>query len=81
MLLGKFLRRHLRMSRSVRMDDKGLDIGDIREQGEDLQAVDELPCIFLSSIDLKCEDGAGTLREILEIEGMVRMRFQGRMAD
>ena len=32
MLLGEFLRRHLRMSRSVRMDDKGLDIGDIRQQ-------------------------------------------------
>ena len=58
MLLGEFFRAHLRVGRGIRVNYQRLDIGHIRKERENLQTVDELPGIFLSSFDFEGEDCA-----------------------
>lgn len=68
-LLRQLFRTHLRVGGGVRMDDKALHIRHIRQQGENLQGIDELPRFLLASIYLEGEDAARPFREILPVEG------------
>ena len=70
-LICQFLFGQLGMRCGCRMNDQTLDIGNIGQQGEDLQRIDELPGFLLSSLDLKCEDRSAAVREILLIQRMV----------
>ena len=72
-LLGKLLRSHLRMGRGRRMDNQALNVRDVGQEGEHLQAVDEFPCIFLAAFDLEGEDRSASIGEILPVQVMVRM--------
>ena len=80
-LLGKFFRAELRVGGGVGMDDQALDIGHVGEQGEDLEVVDETPGVFLRALDLKSENGAGSLREIATVQRVVVVFGQGRVVD
>ena len=77
----QLLRRHLRVGRVIRMDDKALDIRHIGQQGEDLEIIDELICFVLSALDIKGKDGAAAVGEIFLIQGVIGMIRQGRMID
>ncbi len=54
----------LRVGGGGGMDHKALDVRDVREQGEDLEVVDELPCFFSSTLDLEGKDGGAAVCEI-----------------
>ena len=56
-----------------RMNDQTLHVGNIGQQGEDLQAVDEAERRLFSAGNLKCEDAGAAVREVLLIQRMVRM--------
>ena len=70
-LICQFLCRQLGMCGRSRMNDQTLDIRYIRQQGEDFQMVNKLPCLFPSSLDIKCKDRTAATGEIFLIEGMV----------
>ena len=80
-LSQKLLFRELRVGRRRGMDHKALHIRHICQKREDLQVIDELPGLFLSSLDLKCENGCSAVREIPLIKLMIRMPRQRRMVD
>ena len=78
----------LAVGRGGRVDDQTLDVRDVGEQGEDLQIVDELMGLGLAALDLKGEDGAGSVGEVSIVElllmpagqgGMVHLRHLGVM--
>ena len=71
LLLGK-----LRVRGRRRMNDERFHIRDIRQQGEDLQRVDEPVCRRLSAFDLKGEDGRAAVGEIFLIQRVVGMLRQ-----
>ena len=81
MLLGQFLGCHLRVCGGIGMYDERLHIGHIGQQREDLQGVDKLPGFLLSAVELKGEDTATAIGEILLIESVVLMRGQCGMRD
>ena len=70
-LVQKLLVRQLAVGRGVGMDDQGLHICHIGQQGEDSQVVDELLGGAAVSLDLKGKDAAAPIGEILLIQGMV----------
>lgn len=80
-LSGKLFRSHLRVSRGVRVYHERLDVCHVSQQREDLERVDELPCVLLRTVYLEREDRTGTLWEVLLIEFVVRMAFERWMAD
>ena len=80
-LVGELLPGQLAVGRGGRVDDQALDVRDVGEQGEDLQIVDELMGLGLAALDLKGEDGAAAVREVLLVERMVRVVRQRRMVD
>ena len=63
------------------MDHQGFHVRDVRQQREQLQAVDELLGLLLSSVDLDREDRSGTVREVPLIQRMAGMLGKGRVAD
>ena len=63
------------------MYDERLDIGYVCEIGEDLQMVNEVPGCLLTAVDLECEDGAGSVREVAFVEIVVRMIGQRRVVN
>ena len=69
------------MRRRGRVDDEALDVRDVGQQGEDLQVVDEAVRLGLAARDLKGEDGAAAVREVLLIQRVVRVARQRRMVD
>ena len=71
MLLCQFLRRHLRVSSGVRVNNEALYIGHVGQEREYLQIVAETPCCVLITIYLEGEDAAAAIGEILLIESMV----------
>ena len=77
----QLLRRHLRMSRVVRMDHQALDVRHIRQEGEDLQTIDERVCFLLAAFDAEGEDGRSAVREILLVQRVIRMIREGGMTD
>ena len=72
---------HLGMRRGRRMDDERLDIGDVREQGEDSEVVDELLRRLGAALDFERENRDAAVREIFLVERMIRMALDGRMVD
>ena len=78
-LVGQLRLCKLGMSGRGRMDDKGLYVRDIGEQGENLQGVDEPESLLLPSLYVKSEYRQASGREILFVEFMVRMGGDGRM--
>ena len=78
-LFGQFLGAHLGVCGGVGMDDEGLHIGYVGQQGEDLEGVDELPGIFLGAIYLEGEDAAAALGEVFLVERMVLVAGKGGM--
>ena len=80
-LIEQLLRRELGMRRRGRVDDEALDVRDVGQQGEDLQVVDEAVRLGLAARDLKGEDGAAAVREVLLIQRVVRVARQRRMVD
>ena len=81
MLLCKLFRAHLAMCRGVWMDNQALHVGDVCQQREDFQRVDEFPCIFLSAIYFKGENACRTVRIIFPVKFMVTVGWKARMAD
>ena len=65
------------MGRGGRVDDQALDVRDVRQQREDGEVVDELPGLVFSALDVKGEDGGAAVREVLLVEGVLRMVREG----
>ena len=63
------------------MDDQALHVGDIGQQREDRQVVDELPRFLLPAFDVEGEDRSASVREILLIQRVVGVIRKRRMVD
>ena len=72
-LICKLLIIKLWMSCWSRMYNKALNICNICKDWEDLEAVDELVCCFLATLNLECEDTSTAIMEILLVKLMIRM--------
>lgn len=79
--ISQFLVGQLRMRGGGRMNNQGLYVSNVGQQGENLKVINEPKSLFLTALDLEGEDRSTAVREILLIQGMVRMLGQGRMAD
>ena len=69
------------MRRARGVDHKRLHVSDIREEREDREVVDELLCRLRVALYLEREDRTASVREILLIERMARLRLQRRVMD
>ena len=58
----------LRVSGACRVDHERFYVRYVREQGEELQIIDELLCLGFTALDAESEDGTRTVREIFIIE-------------
>lgn len=67
-LLFQLLGRELRVGGRIWVNHQTLHVGDVRQQRENLQGIDEAPCLLLTALDLKGEDRTAALREVLLIE-------------
>ena len=63
------------------MDDKGLYVSHVGQQGENFQIVYKLVGLRLPALDLKGKDGCAAVGEILLIQGVVRMLRQAGVVD
>ena len=61
------------------MNGQALHVGDVGEQRENLQAVDEFPSCFLAALNLEREDGGAAVGEVALVELMVGMIGQARV--
>ena len=73
LLFGLLRLAQLRVSGARRMDNKRFRIGHVREQGENLQAVDETVSLVLSSFNVERKDGTSSFSEITAVQLMSRM--------
>ena len=80
-LIQQLFGRELGMGRGRGMDHERFHVGDIGEQGEDLQMIDEFVRFFLAALDLEGEDRSAAVREILFIERVLRMIRQRGVVD
>ena len=79
-LIGQFFFGALAVGRGRRMDDQGLHVCDVCQQGEQFQIVDELLCGLRITLDLKGKDRAAAVREVFLIQFLLRrIRGYGRM--
>ena len=69
------------MGRGGRVDYKALDIGDIGQQREDLQMIDELEGLLLAALDVEGEDRRAAVGEVLLIQGVVGVIGQAGVVD
>ena len=69
------------MGRRIGMNDQGLHVSDVRQKREELQMVDEGEGLLLATLDLESENRSTAVREVLLVEGVVRMVRQRRMVD
>ena len=76
-LICQFLCVQLRVGCGSRMYNQRFYVGNVCQQREDFQMVDEAVCFFLTALDLEGEDGTATVREVLLVESVVRMLRQG----
>ena len=76
-LIQQLLRAELGVGGGGGVDDQGLHVGHIGQQGEDLQAVDKLVGLGRAALDFKGEDGRAAVGEILLIQGVVGVAGQG----
>ena len=63
-LLGQLLWAHLRVGGGIGVDDEALHVGNICQQREDLQRINEVPCLVYSTFNLESEDAATTIWEV-----------------
>ena len=63
------------------MNHERLHIGDVRQQREDLQMIDEGLRLFLAAFDVEGEDRTGAVREITFVEFVIWMVRERRMVD
>lgn len=77
--IEQFFFRHLGMSRACRVDYEGFYIGNVSQQGEQLEPVDEFLCFFCAAFDFKGEDGACAVGVVFLVEFVVESFRQGRM--
>ena len=73
LLLGQLLIVQLAVGGGSRVDDQALDVGNVGQQGEDFQVVNELECFLAAALDVKGEDGSASVGEILLIQGVIRV--------
>ena len=66
-LIQQLLGGELGMGGGSGVDHQGFHVRYIGQQGEDLQAVDELMGFRLAALDLKGEDGCSAIWEVLLI--------------
>ena len=69
------------MRRARGMYNKRLHVSDIREERENREVVDELLCRLRVALYLEREDRTASVREILLIERMARLRLKRRVMD
>ena len=69
------------MGRGGRVDYKALDIGDIGQQREDLQMIDELEGLLLAALNVEGEDRCAAVGEVLLIQGVVGVIGQAGVID
>ena len=63
------------------MDDEGLHVGDVGEEAEDLEMVDEFLRRLSAALDLEREDGDAAVGEIFLVERVIRMIRERGMVD
>ena len=63
------------------MDHQALDICHIRQEGEDLQTIDESVGFLLAAFDAEGEDGRSAVRKILLVQRVIGMVREGGMTD
>lgn len=80
-LIGELSLGQLRMRRARGVDHKRLHVSDIREERENREVVDELLCRLRVALYLEREDRTASIREILLIERMARLRLKRRVMD
>ena len=81
MLLFQFLGSHLGMGCRSRMNDQRFDIGNISEQAEDFETVDELEGFGLATLHIEGEDGTTAVGEVAFVKLVVRMILEARVVD
>ena len=69
------------MGRRVRVHHQALHVGNVSEQAEDLEAVDELEGFFLAALHVEREDGTAAVREVAFVKLVVRMVGKARVVD
>ena len=79
-LLLQLRRAQLAVGRGRRMDDERFHVRNVRQDGEDLQAVDELLGLCLAALDVKGEDRAGAVREVLVVQVHIAL-IKARVVD
>ena len=70
-LVSQFFLCQLAVGRGSGMDNEAFDVSYIGQQGEYLQVVDELVSLLHAALDLKGENGAAAVGEVLLIQGVV----------
>ena len=78
---GKFLRREFRVGRGVRVNNEALHVGNISEQAEDFETVDELEGLGLATLHIEGEDGTTAVGEVTFVKLVVRMILEARVVD
>ena len=63
------------------MDDEALDVGDVGEQREYLQIIDESPRLFAAALDAEGKDRSSAVGEIFFVQGVIGMIGQRGMVD
>ena len=79
--IGKLRIGELAVGRGGRVDHKALDIGDIGQQREDLQMIDERKGLLLAALDVEGKDGRAAVGEVLLIQGVVGVVGQAGVVD
>ena len=69
------------MGRCIRVNNEALHVGNVSEQAENLEPVDELEGFCLAALHIECEDGTCTVREVLLVESVLRMICKARVVD
>ncbi len=71
----------LLMGRAGRMDDQALRVADVRQQAEDLDAVDQPPAGLRAALDAECQDAAVAALEVARGRRVRRVGREARVAD
>lgn len=79
--IGKLRIGELAVGRGGRVDYKALDIGDIGQQREDLQMIDELEGLLLAALNVEGEDRCAAVGEVLLIQGVIGVIGQAGVVD
>ena len=80
-LIVQLFRSQLGVSCTCRVDYQRFHVCYVSQQREDLQSVDKVFRILFTALDVECEDGTSTVREVLVIQILVAIFRQRRMVD